>query len=171
MAKSKFQQLLNSAVTTNPEELKNWIEERINTKDENKLTALHKASEAGHLNTVNYLIQIGAHIESKDKNEETPLHKVAKLGPLEVMKLLVEKGAQIDVKDQNGLTPLHAAVEKGSIEPVKFLIEKGAQIDAKDTDGLTPLQNASRIHCLKLVKLSKDIIGLPFVVSPHKLMI
>ena len=69
MAKSKFIELLNSAVNTNPEELKNWIEEQINTKDENQQTVLHKASIAGNLPTVKYLIQIGAQIDAKDNGE------------------------------------------------------------------------------------------------------
>ena len=73
MAKSKLQQLLNSAVTTNPEELKNWIEKEINAKDQNQETVLHKASDGGNLPTVKYLIQLGAQIEAKDKNENTPL--------------------------------------------------------------------------------------------------
>ena len=60
MEKLKFKQLLNSAVNTNPEELKNWIEEQVNTKDEYGQTVLHKASIAGNLPTVKYLIQIGA---------------------------------------------------------------------------------------------------------------
>ena len=82
MAKSKFQQLLNSAVTTNPEELKNWIEKEINTKDENQQTVLHKASFVGNLPTVKYLLQIGAQIEVKDKDDYTPLHFAA-----DIMKL------------------------------------------------------------------------------------
>ena len=41
-----FQELLHSA---NVEDLKNWIEEQVNTQDENELTALHKASRDGDI--------------------------------------------------------------------------------------------------------------------------
>ena len=58
-----FQELLHSA---NVEDLKNWIEEQVNSQDENKLTALHKASKDGDLAKVKYLIQIGAQIDVKN---------------------------------------------------------------------------------------------------------
>ena len=109
MVKSKFIQLLNSAVNTNPEELKNWIEEQVNTKDENKKTVLHKASMAGNLPTVKYLIQIGAQIEAKDVNEHTPLLEAVNGNNLEVVKCLIDNGAQIDARNEDGETPLHIA--------------------------------------------------------------
>ena len=109
MAKSKFLQLLNSAVNTNPEELEKWIEEQINTKDENQRTFLHKASKAGNLPTVKYLIQIGAQIDAKDANEYTPLLAAVNGNNLEVVKYLIDNGALIDAGDVDGDTPLHIA--------------------------------------------------------------
>ena len=58
-----FQELLHSA---NVEDLKNWIEEQVNTQDEIELTALHKASRDGDIAKVKYLIQIGAQIDVKN---------------------------------------------------------------------------------------------------------
>ena len=130
MAISKFQELLNSAVTTDPEELKNWIEKEINTKDENQQTVLHKASEAGNLPTVKYLIQIGAQIEAKDENEQTPLFKAVCENHFDVVKCLVENGAQIENQDNDGETPLFCARDQNI---AKFLIDKGAQINFKIT--------------------------------------
>ena len=52
-AEAKFQALLNSAVNDgNQDVLKNWIDQQVNIKDKNQLTALHKASRDGHLNIV-----------------------------------------------------------------------------------------------------------------------
>ena len=93
MANSPFQELLHSTLGTgNPEVLKNWIEQEINTKDNNQETALHKASESGDLNNVNYYIQIGAQIDAKDKDGETPLHKAAHKGHFEVVQCLINQG-------------------------------------------------------------------------------
>ena len=149
MAKSKFLQLLNSAVNTNPEELEKWIEEQINTKDENQRTFLHKASKAGNLPTVKYLIQIGAQIDAKDANEYTPLLAAVNGNNLEVVKYLIDNGALIDAGDVDGDTPLHIAtygsISKNvtvSLELVKLLIEKGAPIDAKNQNEDTPLHSA-----------------------------
>ena len=74
MAKSKFQKLSNEAATTgNLDNLKNWIEEQINYKDQrNQETVLHKAIESGHLNVVKYFIQIGAQIDAKKKDGGLP---------------------------------------------------------------------------------------------------
>ena len=141
MAKSKFQQLLNSAVTTNPEELKNWIEKEINAKDQNQETVLHKACAGGNLPTVKYLIQIGAQIEAKAELGETPLHMAvgAGKGHLEIVQCLIDHGAQIDTKDDNEETPLIYAVLENHLEVVKCLVENGAQIENKDKNERTPL--------------------------------
>ena len=74
MAKSKFQKLSNEAAATgNIDDLKNWIEEQINYKDQrNQETVLHKAIESGHLNVVKYFIQIGAQIDAKKKDGGLP---------------------------------------------------------------------------------------------------
>ena len=60
-AEVKFQALLNSTLMNgNQDVLKHWIDQQVNTKDNDQLTALHKASRDGNLNLVKYLIQIGA---------------------------------------------------------------------------------------------------------------
>ena len=56
MAELKFQEFLNSAALNGKQEdLKNWIDQQVHMKDDaNQLTALHKASIAGHLTSVKY---------------------------------------------------------------------------------------------------------------------
>ena len=65
---------------------------------------MHKASDAGHVKTVKYLIKIGAQIEAKDKDEVTPLHKAADKGHLEIVQCLIDHGAQTKVKDKKSST-------------------------------------------------------------------
>ena len=103
-----IQELLHSA---NLEDLKNWIEQQVNTKDENELTALHKASRDGDLEKVKYLIQIGAQIEAQDNESWTPLHFAADRDHLEIVQYLIDHGAQIEAKTQIEQTPLIFAVD------------------------------------------------------------
>ena len=154
MAKSKFQKLSNEAAATgNIDDLKNWIEEQINAKDQNQSTVLHKASKSGHLSAVKYFIQIGAQIEAKNEDEETPLHIAADNDHLDIVQCLIEHGAQINAKNNSEMTALHIAVNKGFVEIVKYLIDHEAEIDAKDNNGCTPLHFAAVNNPLEIVKL------------------
>ena len=82
-------------------------------------TALHLASENGHLETVKFLIESKADIEAKDNLfGKTALHLASENGHLETVKFLIENKANINPKDDNGNTAL---------EVVKFLITNGAK--------------------------------------------
>ena len=144
MAELKFQELLDSAALNGKQEdLKNWIDQQVNMKDEG-LTALHKASITGHLTSVKYFIQIGAQINIEDKFEFTPLHRAADRGHLEIVQVLLANGANIEAKpNRNKQTPLFLAANGDHLEVVKFLIDNGAQINAKDKNGNTALEFAA----------------------------
>ena len=141
-AEAKFQALLNSTLMNgNQDVLKHWIEQQVNTKDQNQQTALHKATRDGHLNTVKYLIQIGAQVNVKDEIKGfTPLHIAGMKGHLEIVQCLIHHGADIEAKTKESKqTPLILAAGRGHLEVVKCLIDNGAQIDGKDIGGSTPL--------------------------------
>ena len=48
-------------------------------------TCLHSASESGHLQIVQYLVETGADIEAKVKNQQTPLHMTCENGHLSIV--------------------------------------------------------------------------------------
>jgi ankyrin repeat protein len=106
-------------------------------------TDLHFASEHGHFQNVEFLIEKGAEIDAKDKSEKTALHLASEKGYFEVVKSLVEKEADINAKDKNEKPALHFASEKGNLEIVKNLLQHGANIGAKDKTENTPLLSAS----------------------------
>ena len=73
MALSRLEEIFHMAA--NDGDLK-FLKKVANSKDPTgeKKTALHKASENGHLKMVKVLIHIGAEIEAKDEDGWTPLH-------------------------------------------------------------------------------------------------
>ena len=77
-------------------------------------TALHIASENGHLQTVKCLTNLGAKVNVIDANLQTSVHLCLKKGHLHVVELLVNEGADIDVGDDIGFTALHIASFCGS---------------------------------------------------------
>ena len=90
-------------------------------------TALHEASERGHIDAVKVLLDHGADPNIVDEeNGQTPLHLAAVNNYKEVTKALLDKGAQPNKADENGETPLIYVVFKGLNDIVKILLDGGA---------------------------------------------
>src|ERR1019366_8283483 len=66
----------------------------LNTASQDSLpNALHAASEAGHLEIVQSLLEVGADVNERDEYHWTPLFLASNEGRVEVAKLLIEYGA------------------------------------------------------------------------------
>eukprot|EP00057_Strongylocentrotus_purpuratus_P011788 XP_011666262.1 PREDICTED: ankyrin-1-like [Strongylocentrotus purpuratus] len=98
----------------------------VNCSDASGKTALHIASENGHLQTVKCLTHHGAKLDKRDKNDRTPLFCASQEGHLDVVEYIVNKGAGIEIGDKDGITALHIASLKGHLDIVKYLVRKGA---------------------------------------------
>lgn len=127
-------------------------ENYINRKDYDGFTALMYASQRGHIEVVESLVNRGADIEATDNNKGTALMHASHWGHSKVVKYLVSKGANIEAKDENGQTALLHASFRGRLKIVKYLVSKGANIEAKDEYGQTPLICASNFGCLDTVR-------------------
>ena len=101
----------------------------IDEKEKDHKTALHLASENGHLDVVQLLLYKGASVDAKDINEMTPLHLSSKNAHLDVVQLLLDERASVDAKDINEMTPLQLASQHGNISVVLLLLEEGASTD------------------------------------------
>ncbi|XP_030843244.1 ankyrin repeat and SAM domain-containing protein 6-like [Strongylocentrotus purpuratus] len=119
----------------------------VNCSDASGKTALHIASENGHLQTVKCLIHHGAKVNVVDANLQTSVHLCSKEGHLHVVELLVNEGADIDFGDNIGVTALHIASFKGHLDIVKYLgyldivkylVSKGADLWRLADDYWTP---------------------------------
>jgi ankyrin repeat protein len=68
--------------------IKHYLDD-LNSKNENKQTALMVASEKGHMDFVRALLDNGVDVNSKDKDGQTALIVTAKKGHLAVVKMLL----------------------------------------------------------------------------------
>ena len=120
-------------------------------------TPIHIASQNGHLQIVQYLIEEqNVDKDIKGNADWTPLHYVCWKNKgnsqFPIVKYLISIGANIEAKDGIGKRPLHCACEKGDLPIVKFLISKGAEIEPKDKNHKTPLNYASNSGKIDVVK-------------------
>jgi len=106
-------------------------------------TPLHLASQEGHVEIAQLLVEHGADVAAQNKDGETPLHRAASRGDLDLARFLVEHGADAAAENKDGVTPLHWASLRGHLDLARFLVEHGADAAAQDKDGVTPLHLAS----------------------------
>jgi ankyrin repeat protein len=112
----------------------------INTRDKHGSIAEHWAAGGGHLECLQYLIQIrrehcsdtlhphllaASNITRRRRDGKTCLHYAARNGQMECIKYIVdEKIYQVDVSSNDGTTPLHMACYGGQIDAIWYLIER-----------------------------------------------
>ncbi len=103
-------------------------------------TPLHRASGAGQVETVKFLIENGADVNISNEASQVPLCYAAWNGHAEVAKVLLDNGAY--VKGRHDKVPLITAAENGHLEVVKILLSYGADIDQQAGMGYTALNSA-----------------------------
>jgi ankyrin repeat protein len=105
------------------------------------ITPLQGACKSGNIETIQLLIDHGAHINPQARIQD-PLLSVARSGNVAVLRVLIENGA--DVNSTDGLkTALFQASEFGHPEIVQILLEHGADANLTPRWG-TALQAASK---------------------------
>lgn len=137
----------------------------VNSIDQNKQTALHRAAMNERTEICKLLIDKGGNLEALDKDSCTPLHiaiyNTSKGDTnhenikerLMTVQLLVENGANINAKDAFGFSPLHAAASRAKSDLIQLLIDKGANIHATTNSGSTPLHIAAQAGWESPIKL------------------
>ena len=99
---------------------------------QNGYTALYAASQDGHREVVEKLLEKGAGIDVQNKYGQTALMMASGMGHGEVVEKLLDKGASIDLQTNNGATALMLASQNGHGEVVEKLLEKGATVNVQD---------------------------------------
>ncbi|MCD4735174.1 MAG: ankyrin repeat domain-containing protein [Bacteroidales bacterium] len=117
--------------------------EWINTTSWGGWTPLHRASQFGYSDIVEFLISKGSHLEARTSLGLTPLYAAIIGQKSEVVKQLIDKGADVFAVRDDGETLLHIAAAMGQKDIVEMLISKGLKIDVTRRYGITPLHLAS----------------------------
>ena len=118
----------------------------------NHETALHAATQKGHLAVANMLLTCGANIDATTYDGKTPLHLAAQNGHTDVVNTLLEHGANINaVANYCRSTPLHLAAKNGHRKVIDTLLTHGANIDATTYDGKTLLHFAAQDGHIDLI--------------------
>lgn len=146
----------------------------INFNDDG-ISALMYAAHAGHLKTVQWLVENGADINARypflDYSKSINLLKRERPNPPrkclgdtalihalkghknEIANWLIDHGADINLSNGLGLTPLAIALMNNNITMTQKLIALGAPCNVRDEDGLTILMHAVITGNIDLVRI------------------
>ena len=108
----------------------------------NGWSALMMASQNGHTEIVEVLLEKGAQVDIQSSTEKSSLHLASRNGHTKVVRLLLEKSAQVN----EGVSTLVAAVEGQHTESVKF----GAQMGNSNSRGTPLLELATDYDTIKV---------------------
>lgn len=103
---------------------------------------LHYASQYGHVETVQALLNAGIAKDARTKIERTALHVAAQEGHIDTVNVLVSFGADVDAKDMLRMTPLHWAVQRGHRSIMEILLDGGADVTVVNKFDKTPIDIA-----------------------------
>jgi ankyrin repeat protein len=110
----------------------------VDSVDKTSCTALHAASEMGHLDIVQELIELGANVDAESskaggKWHGTPIQRAIIKGHTAVVEYLLMHGADVEVLDDGQRSLLEIAIKKNLQDVVKLLLAHGANTNVRDT--------------------------------------
>ncbi|KAI9430586.1 hypothetical protein H4582DRAFT_2103689 [Lactarius indigo] len=108
----------------------------LNTRDDLARTPLHRASIAGFLDVVRWLLDRGMDVAAQQ--------------------MLLDHSAEVNARDVEGLVPLHDAASRGHLELVRLLLKHGGNVNARGHGGKTPLDAAKAGEHADIVKLLSE---------------
>lgn len=109
-----------------------------NVNDYGGMTALHYATQNGHLQTVKALVLNGALVNKNNYEYQTPLHLAVHFNHLDIAEFLVQHEASINSRDQYGLSPLFYSSAYGDFIMTDMFLFYSKGESVTDPDGRTP---------------------------------
>ena len=115
-------------------------------RDRYGASALHIATQNGHLNIVRRLVQYGADVNAATKTG-TALHTACVQKQCAIAEVLLTSGVLPDTQAHiDGSTALHHAVTGGSSVLVALLLQHNANTTIRNAKGMTPSKSAMAIY-------------------------
>ena len=115
-------------------------------------TPLHYATNEGHAEVVEYLIQKGADVKAKTSFDYTTLHLGSIRGSLKCIELILQKDKSfINEIDKDFNTPLHYACKYGFSKIVELLLDENASITEVNGVGNMPAEEIQSFDVLQTV--------------------
>ena len=105
-------------------------------------TALHSASDPGHLQVVRTLLLHGVSVDVRGFWNRPPLMFASVRGHHSIVQCLLDHGADVNSHDDGFLTALTLAAYFGHPDVVRVLLEHDTDVNSKDKYGSTPLHYA-----------------------------
>ena len=129
----------------------------VNVADSQSVTPLLLACERGALETINVLINAGAHINITDSYGETWIHWAMKGNcSKETLRAIISHGTDINTANDMHCTPLMLACMLGKVEYINQLLHAGADIEIRGFKGATCIHHA--IGRIPYRIIGKDIL-------------
>ncbi|XP_023346201.1 serine/threonine-protein phosphatase 6 regulatory ankyrin repeat subunit B isoform X3 [Eurytemora carolleeae] len=129
-------------------------ENLLNANNQFDETPLHIAADAGNVDCVKILLEIGGDVDNKNEDEQTPCHLAARSGHAEVIRVILEKDKNaIFDKDEDEQTPLHIASKYQRADCLKILLENNAKVQDRNNKGWTPLDCAAAAGAFRCAEI------------------
>ena len=126
----------------------------VNVTNEMNQTPLHLASENGHYQIVELLLDYDAEIDKADVFQQTALHLAANEGFMTIVQKLLKHGAKIDLLDSIGRSALYMAIWSDKLQVAELLLKHGAKDHGfKDIDISSILSDASYEGCYEVCRI------------------
>ena len=127
------------------------------TDEEQGRSALHYATEFGHIRIVELLLNhsVPVQVNLSDKvRGDTALHIAADKNHLAIAKMLLDKEVDINICNHVGFTPLHYAVSGGYKDLVNLLLAHGADTTIRNKEGRVALDYAQSFEMKEIFRQS-----------------
>ena len=105
--------------------------------------ALYAASDAGHKEIVQILVEKGANVNAREGRYGNALQVASSQGHKEAVQMLLERGANVNARGRGYGNALQVASSQGHKEVVQLLLEGGGDVNMQGRDYGNALQAAS----------------------------
>lgn len=114
----------------------------VNQKDQDGLTPLAFAAQAGAERVMGLLLKMKANPHVGDAEGNTPLHWAATMNKIKAAEMLLFYGGDPNGQNKIGATPLHMAAVKKESTLLRRLMDYGGDVSILDNFGNSPLHKA-----------------------------